>query len=118
MKRLLRCLALGALAGVALSVARAPLDVVDQRHVVDDGIGIGHADDGRDAARSGGLTGRAQGLAVLGSGLAGEDVHVDQAGADDVAGAVDDGGAVRRIAAQMPSEIGDRFAVATDVSQP
>ncbi len=49
----------------ARGVTRAAHDEVDQRHVVDDGLGIGHADDGGDAAGSRGPASGGQRLAVL-----------------------------------------------------
>ena len=89
-------------------VAGAALDEIDERHLVDDGLGVGHHDDGRDAAGRRGVAGRLQGLAVLLAGLAGEHLHVDQAGAQHVALAVDDLRAlVRRVAPQMAAQIGD-----------
>ena len=46
-------------------VARAPPDEIDQRNVVDDGIGVGHGDHGGDAARRGRLARGGQRLAML-----------------------------------------------------
>ena len=71
-------------------VARAPEDEIDQRHVVDHRIGVGHADDGGDAAGGGGAARRGKRLAMLVAGLAGEHHHVDQAGSEHAAAAVDD----------------------------
>ncbi len=71
-------------------VARAPQDEIDQRHVVDHRVGIGHADDGGDAAGGGGPARRGQRLAMLVAGLAGKDHHVDEAGRKHAAAAVDD----------------------------
>ncbi len=82
-------------------VAGAALDEVDKRDLVDHGIGVGHDDDGGDAAGSGGVARRLQGLAVLVAGLAGEDLRVDKAGRQDVALAVDDLAAVGGVAAQV-----------------
>ena len=81
-------------------VAGAPGDEVDQRDVVDHRIGIGHGDDGGDAAGRRGLAGRGERLAMLGARLADEDAHVDQAGRHDRAPAVDDLGAGRPRAAR------------------
>ena len=52
------------------------------------------ADDGGDAAGCCGLTGRGKRLAVAGAGLADKSAHVDQAGGDDLAGTIDDVGAL------------------------
>ena len=71
-------------------VARAPQDEIDQRHVVDHGLGVGHADDGGDAAGGRGLARGRQRLAVLMAGLAGRDHHVDQAGGEKTSAAIDD----------------------------
>ena len=75
-------------------VARAALHEVDHGRIVDRGRGVGLADDGGDAAGGGGLACRGDGLAVVGAGLADEGAHVDQAGGDDLAGAIDDLGAL------------------------
>ena len=76
-------------------VAGAALDEVDDGRIVDGGRGVGLADDGGDAAGGRGLARRGDALAVLGAGLADEGAHVDQAGRDDVAAAVDHLGAFR-----------------------
>jgi hypothetical protein len=89
-------------------VARAALDEVDQRHLVDDGLGIGHHHHGGHAAGRRGLTGGLERLAVLLTGLAGEDLHVDETGAKHVAPAVDDAGSLGRGAAQVRPEVGDQ----------
>ena len=68
----------------------AASDEVHQRRIVDDGIGHRHHRERGDAAGRGGRTCRGQGLAVFGAGLAGEDAHVDKAGREDFAGAIDD----------------------------
>ncbi len=92
-------------------VAGGGLDEIDQRHLVDDGLRVGHHDDGGDAAGGCRVARRLQGLAMLLAGLAGEHLHVDQAGAQHVALAVDDIGALRGVAAQMPTEVGDHAAL-------
>ena len=71
------------------------------------GLGVGHHDDGGDAAGGGGMARGLQRLAVLEARLAGEHLHVDQAGAEHVALAVDDVDAVRRVAPQVRAEVGD-----------
>ena len=76
-------------------VAGAAGDEIDQRDVVDHRVGVGHGDDRGDAAGGRRLAGRGEGLAVLGAGFADEDAHVDEAGRDDRAAAVDDLGAGR-----------------------
>ena len=57
------------------------------------GCGLGLADDGGDAAGGRGLARRRDALAAFRAGLADEGAHVDQAGRDDVAAALDDLGA-------------------------
>ena len=76
-------------------VARAAQHEVDGRRIVDRRRGIGLADDGGDAAGGGGLACRGKGLAMARAGLADKGAHVDQAGGDDLAGAIDDVGAFR-----------------------
>ena len=71
-------------------VAGAALDEVDERHLVDDGFGVRHDDDGGDAAGRRRMAGGLQGLAVLKARLAGEHLRIDEAGAQHVALAVDD----------------------------
>ncbi len=90
------------------ALARTALHIVDEGHLVDDGLGIGHAYDGRDTAGGGGIARRLQRLAVFLAGIAGEHLHVDEAGCEHVALAVDDSGAIRCIPPQMSAEIGDR----------
>ncbi len=74
-------------------VAGAALDEIDDGRIVDRGLGVGLADDGGDAAGGRGLARRGDALAAFGAGLADEGAHVDQAGRDDVAAAIDDFGA-------------------------
>ncbi len=88
-------------------VAGAALDEVDERHLIDDRLGVGHDDDGRDAAGGGGVARGLQRFAMLVAGFAGEDLRVDQAGGEDMAVAIDDRGAVGRVAAQMGADVGD-----------
>ena len=76
-------------------VARAAQDEVDDGVIVDHRIGVGLADDGGHAAGGRGLARGRERLAMLGAGLADEGAHVDQAGRNDVALAVDDLGALR-----------------------
>ena len=71
-------------------VAGAPQDEVDHRGVVDRRIGVGPRDQRRHAAGRRRRAGGGDGLAMLGAGFADEGAHVDQAGSDDVAAAVDD----------------------------
>ncbi len=54
----------------------------------------GLADDGGDAAGCCRLARGRKGLAVAGAGFADKGAHVDQAGRDDLAGAIDDVGAL------------------------
>ena len=54
------------------------------------GLVSGRVTSARHAARGGGGAGAGDGLAMLGAGLADESAHVDEAGRDDVARAVDD----------------------------
>ena len=88
-------------------IAGAPQDEIDQRDVVDHGIGIGHADDGGDAAGGGGTARRGQRLAVLVAGLAGKDHHVDEAGREHVAAAIDDLGIADGARRDVRPEIGN-----------
>ena len=88
-------------------VARAPEDEVDQRHVVDDRLGIGHADDGGDATCRGGAACRGKRLAMLVARLSGEHHRVDQTGSKHAAGAVDDLGIARSACRDAGPEIGD-----------
>ena len=74
-------------------VAGAAQHEVDRRRIVDHGRGIGLADDGGDAAGRRRLARGRKGFAVAGAGLADKGAHVDQAGGDDLAGAIDDVGA-------------------------
>jgi hypothetical protein len=74
-------------------VARAPQHEVDDRRIVDHRIGVRLAHDGGDAAGGGRLARRREGLAIFRAGLADEGAHVDQAGRDQPAVAIDDLGA-------------------------
>jgi hypothetical protein len=91
-------------------VAGAALDEIHQRHIVDSGLGVGHDDDGGDAPGGGGAAGRGERLAMLLAGLAGENLHVDQAGRQHMAAAVDALGPRRSIRPDMRADIGDRVA--------
>ena len=71
-------------------VAGAAQDEVDHRGVVDRRVGVGAGDERGHAARGGGGAGAGDGLAMLGPRLADESAHVDEAGRNDVALAVDD----------------------------
>ena len=88
-------------------VAGAPQNKIDQSHVVDHGIGIRHADDGGDPARGGGAARCGQRLAMLMPGLAGKHHHVDQAGGEQVAAAIDNLGIAPDAFSDMRSEIDD-----------
>ena len=76
-------------------VAGATLDEIDERDLIDHRIGVGHHDDGRDAAGRSCVACGLQCFAVLEAGFAGKDLRVDQAGGENVALAVDDGRAFR-----------------------
>ena len=90
------------------AVSRARLqDEIDKRHVVDHGIGVGHADDGGDAAGGRGAARRGERLAMLEPGLPGEHHHVDQAGGEHAAGAIDDLGVADAAGGDVRAEIGD-----------
>ena len=67
----------------------AAQDEIHQRRLVDHRIGVGHHDDGGDAARRRGRAGRFQGFAMFGARLAGKDAAVDQAGRQHQPAAVD-----------------------------
>ena len=71
-------------------VAGAPQDEVDHRRLVDRRAGVGPRHDRGDAARRRGRAGGGDRLAMLGARLADEGAHVDEAGRDDIAGAIDD----------------------------
>ena len=88
-------------------VARAPQDEIDQRHVVDHRIGVGHADDGGDAARGGGAARGRQRLAMLVARLAGKHHHVDEAGRQHAAVAIDDLGIADSVGGDMRADIGN-----------
>ena len=75
-------------------VAGAAQHEIHRRRIVDHGRGVGLADDGGDAAGRRRLACGGKGLAVAGAGLADEGAHVDQPGGDDLAGAIDDVGAL------------------------
>ena len=81
-------------------VARAAQDEVDHRRVVDRRIGVGTRDKRGHAPCGGGGAGAGDGLAMLGSGLADERAHVDEARRDDVALAVDDPRLRRKLVAR------------------
>ena len=83
-------------------LARTPLHVVDERHLIDDGLGVGHAHDGRDAAGGRRKTRGLERLAVLLTRIAREDLAIDKPWRQHMALAVDDLSALRRIAPQMP----------------
>ena len=93
----------------ALGLTRAPLHELDQRHVVDHRPGVGHAGDachpaGRRREAAGG-----DGLLVLVARLAEMHMHVDQAGAEAVAAAIDHGSSLRHaVGEERRPEIGDR----------
>jgi hypothetical protein len=76
-------------------IAGAAQDEIHRRGIVDHRLGIRLADDGGDAAGRRGLARRGKGLAMAGAGLADEGAHVDQPGGHDLAGAIDDVGALR-----------------------
>ncbi len=88
-------------------VAGAALDEIDERHLIDDRVGLRHDNHGGDAAGSGGMAGGLQRLAMLKAGLAGEHLRIDEPRGEDVPLAVDDGDAVGRVAAQMRADVGD-----------
>src|SRR5207302_9100763 len=67
---------------------RLEVDELGGRLAVEGRLGVGHAGDRGDAAGEGGGGAGGDGLVLLAAGLAEVDVHVDQAGADDLAGGV------------------------------
>src|SRR5713101_4587332 len=85
--------------------ARLGHDVVRDRAVVVDRIGIRHAGHGREAARGRGARAAGDGLLILVAGLPEMDVDVDQAGTDDLAGGVHDLRALGRL--QILSDLRD-----------
>ncbi len=76
-------------------VAGAAQDEIHRGGIVDDGRGVRLADDGGDAAGCRRLACGSKGFAVAGAGLADKGAHVDQPGGYDLAGAIDDVGALR-----------------------
>ena len=88
-------------------VARPAHDEIDQRHVVDDGLGVWHADDGGDAAGRSSPARGGQRLAVLMARLAREHQHVDEAWRENVAGAVYELRVTNRVGSDLRAEIGD-----------
>ena len=68
---------------------RRPILLANAR-IVDHRIGVGLANDRRDAARGSSLARGREGLAVFGAGLADEGAHVDESGRDQAAIAVND----------------------------
>ena len=74
--------------------ARAAQHEVDDRRIVDHRIGVGLAHDGGDATRGRGLARARKRLAILRPRLADEGAHVDEAGRDNEAVAIDDLGAL------------------------
>ena len=71
-------------------VAGAAQNEVDDRRLVDRRTGVGPRENGRHAARRRGRAGGGDRLAMFGAGFADECAHVDEAGRDDVARAIDD----------------------------
>ena len=93
----------------ALGLARAALHELDQRHVVDHRLGVGHAGDAGHPTRRRREAPGSDGLLVLVAGLAEVDVHVDEAGRQAVATAIDCRDSVRHTVGEKPRpEIGDR----------
>ena len=88
-------------------VAGAALDEVDERHLVDDRVGIRHYDNSGDATRGGGKACRLQRLAVFVAGFSSIDLRVDQPGRQHVAHAIDNLGAFRCVAPQVRADVGD-----------
>ena len=86
-------------------VARAAQHEIDDRRIVDHRIGVGLAHDGGDAAGRRRLARRRKRLAIFGAGLADEGAHVDQAGRDHAAVAIDDLGALGH-AGRMDAALG------------
>ena len=80
----------------ACGVPSAPLDKVDERHVVDHRLGVRHDQDRGYATGSRGAARGRERLPVLMPRLAGEDHHVDEAGREQVAAAIDHLGIGRR----------------------
>ena len=92
----------------ALRLAGAPRDELDPGDVVDHRVGVGQADHGGDAAGRRGAAGAVHGLLVLLAGLADLHAHVDQAGRQAGAAAVDPLRAFRdAVGEEAGPEIGD-----------
>jgi hypothetical protein len=88
-------------------VAGASQDEIDERDIVDDGIGIGHAGDRGDAARRRGAARCRERLAMLVSGFAGRDHHVDEARRKDETRAIDTFGIAGGVCVDIRPKIGD-----------
>lgn len=94
-------------------------DGLDDGAAVGDGLGVGHAADGGVAAGGGGEAAGADGLFVFEAGLAQMAVGIDKTGGDDLAGGVDDLGAVghadavsdRLNLARSDEQVGDFVAI-------
>ena len=92
-----------------LGLARAALHELDQRHVVDHGLGVGHAGDAGHPARCRREAACGNSLLVLVAGLAEVHVHVDEAGCHAVAAAIDRGDPLRHaVGEEFRPEVGDR----------
>ena len=86
----------------------AALDEIHQRGLIDHRIGVGHGDDGGDAARRCRFAGGSKRLAMLAAGFARKDAHVDQARREDETFAVDHFWIVRIGGVeQLGADIGD-----------
>ena len=68
------------------------VDELDAGSFVDGGVGVGHADNGGEAAGDGGGGAACDGFFFFVAGLSEVDVEVDEAGGDDSAGGVDEAG--------------------------
>ena len=88
-------------------VARAAHDEVDQRNVVDDRLGVWHADDGGDAAGGSSTARGGQRFAVLVARLAGEHEHIDEAWRENVAGAVDELRVANGVGSYLRAQVDD-----------
>jgi hypothetical protein len=88
-------------------VARPAQNEIDDGWIVDDRIGIRHADERGDAPRRRRLARALQRLPMLGPRLADEGAHVDSPGDKDMTAALDDVRAIGSCGRGAPDEVGD-----------
>ena len=88
-------------------IARAALDEINECDLIDHRVGIGHHHDGRDPARGRSKACGFERFTVFSARLPREHLAINESRRQDMALAINDFGASRRIAAQMGAKIGD-----------